>query len=498
MNELRMFHERYTKARKKLGKGEPNCSTSPPLSDLLPPRAICDQAVNSYFKTFEKNFRILHRPFFMDEYGHFWELQEHGRDEFKPFVPQLVVVVAINQAMEDASACVSDSDTRAVDMCSHVEAWIDSLPGRKQLTLATLRTRALLIIAQQVRVSRADEVWKATGSLMRSAMVAGFHRDPSEFPEIPVFEGEMRRRLWMTIVEMDLATSLIYGMPIMLHEGDFTCKSPANLNDIDLFENMIVLPPPKLADEATDSIFQVALAVSLPLRHRAMSRSGTQLEDMREQIHALEDHVRHLPSNLRPSCGKDNDLGKLLGVVLLNVHIRRVLSHLYRSSASWADLVTGYHAGLQSSLSILSYQSLFDPESSDTDTDARARYWNLFHILCRNDIMQAALDVCLHAQAPGLVSWTKAGLLLAIDDTISSLMRRISKNGSDIKDITRLSVIAQLLRSQSTQTDREFMMQEGARNVLMACRNAAGHVGVWTEVAEHDKVGIQNFLGILH
>jgi len=102
--------------------------------------------------------------------------------------------------------------------------------------------------------------------------------------------------------------------------------------------------------------------------------------------------------------------------------------------------------------------------------------------------MQAALDVSLYAQIPGLVSWTRASLLLAVEDTISSLMRRVSRNGSDIKDILRLTVISQLLKSQITQTDREYMMREGANNVLMACRRAAKQEGIYTEGDGGEKV----------
>jgi hypothetical protein len=53
-----------------------------------------------------------------------------------------------------------------------------------------------------------------------------------------------------------------------------------------------------------------------------------------------------------------------------------------------------------------------------------------YYTFClKSDIMQAGLDVSLHAQIPGLVSWMRAGLLLAVDDIMASLMRVISRNG---------------------------------------------------------------------
>lgn len=71
-----------------------------------------------------------------------------------------------------------------------------------------------------------------------------------------------------------------------------------------------------------------------------------------------------------------------------------------------------------------------------------------------------------------------AGLLPTVDDTIASLMRGISRNGSDIKDILRLEVGSRLSKSRFTQSDIEYVMREDAYNVLMACRRAARHEGM--------------------
>jgi hypothetical protein len=263
MNELRSFHEKYTKARKKSAKIKLVCDTHPPLSALLPPQATCDEAVNSYFSTFEMNLRILHYPSFMDEYRRYWTSVETKKEEFNSFPPQLAAIFAIVQASDDASAPGVGIETNSPSFRARVEDWLHNLTGRSQFTIAALRTRALLIIAQQVEAAPADEIWKATGNLMRSAMVAGFHRDPSEFPNIPIFEGELRRRLWMTVMELDFASSLTYGMPVMARDEDFTCKPPSNLDDLDLFDGMLELPSSKPSGILTDSTLQLALAESL-------------------------------------------------------------------------------------------------------------------------------------------------------------------------------------------------------------------------------------------
>jgi hypothetical protein len=102
--------------------------------------------------------------------------------------------------------------------------------------------------------------------------------------------------------------------------------------------------------------------------------------------------------------------------------------------------------------------------------------------------MQAALDVCLHTQVPGLVSWTKASLLLAIDDTIDSLMKRIGRNGSDIKDITRLSVIFSTAKSTVYPGEYRGRDDGGINCVLIACREAGRQEDISIEENANDKV----------
>jgi hypothetical protein len=50
--------------------------------------------------------------------------------------------------------------------------------------------------------------------------------------------------------------------------------------------------------------------------------------------------------------------------------------------------------------------------------------------------------------------------LFAVNDIMASLMRGTPRNGSDIKEVLRLEVASQLLKSPFTQSDREYMMKE--------------------------------------
>lgn len=135
----------------------------------------------------------------------------------------------------------------------------------------------MLVLAHHVRRVQADELWKATGKLLRSAMTAGLHQGPSKFPDIQNFEGELRRGVWVIIVKLDLGAFLTYCMLVMLRDDDFTCNAPSNVDEVDLFDAVANLPVSKPLEKSTDCVFQVALAGSLTLRLQSISESISRL-----------------------------------------------------------------------------------------------------------------------------------------------------------------------------------------------------------------------------
>lgn len=93
--------------------------------------------------------------------------------------------------------------------------------------------------------------WLIFALLIRAAMRLGFHRDASHYPNISVFKGEMQRRLWGSLVHLDLQTSLQVGLPRMIREGMYDTQPARNLMDEDFSENTTVLPLPRPDHELT-------------------------------------------------------------------------------------------------------------------------------------------------------------------------------------------------------------------------------------------------------
>lgn len=87
--------------------------------------------------------------------------------------------------------------------------------------------------------------------ILHLAMRMGYHRDPDHFPGISPFEGEMRRRVWTTILQLDLVLSLEMGLPRSATDRHIDTKLPRNLYDSDFEEDATEIPPPRPETEWT-------------------------------------------------------------------------------------------------------------------------------------------------------------------------------------------------------------------------------------------------------
>ncbi|KAI9778554.1 MAG: hypothetical protein M1835_004904 [Candelina submexicana] len=503
MKEYRSLHKASTgrRATAETWSYRGTSSALTRLAALLPSRSVCDRLVEVYFNNFETNFRILHAPTFMRDYGTFIENRDFTTALANWFLPQLIVVLGVATSLDESEGLesqVSEALLSATSSCGLVQAWLNGLDWKSRIQISTLRTQTLLLLVIQTRSTRNNDSWNATGMLVRSAMTMGLHREPTEAQSISIFDAEQRRRLWMTIVELDLQASLTSGMPATIGENDFTCSSPANIDDSELFEDMTQRSSSRPLDDWTDSLFQVTLARSLPLRLRAVRlvtniTTNTGQNENLALGRKIEQCLGDLPKVLkcdyvsRDECQK---AGRLFGRVMLDTYIRRVLFCLYRpillQAAKEGTFLETRKTCIQSSLTTLSQQDFFDPEVADLDVVKSRRYWELFHLVCNNDIMQAAFTVCLEIKMMSQSSflsaigsslgdktsrWTKASLTRTVENVISSLARLSYRSESDLRDPLCLALVLQSVRSNSSDERKDTLMREGAISLIKSCKD---------------------------
>jgi hypothetical protein len=242
---------------------------------------------------------------------------------------------------------------------------------------------------------------------------------------------------------------------------------------------------------------------SFPLRLKAISiASNIQTKpDYRTFLELgskLETYIDDLPEHIKFGEALTTDPGRLVGHMILDRYIRRALACVYRPFALGAGddeiFLEGRRACIRTSLTLLNQQDIWDPDVADLRTINSRVYWDAYYNICRADIMQAALTVCLEIKAlseassneagnmrpsmhsqlvwhnPPTMQWTKASLTRTVENTLKCLLRRLDDSGTDLRDALALSMALQSARLAGDQKTTDSLMVAGATTVIKACR----------------------------
>ncbi|KAJ0422013.1 hypothetical protein BJY00DRAFT_322844 [Aspergillus carlsbadensis] len=444
------------------------------LQDNLPPFHICDHLVDLYAANFEKTFRIFHIPSLKRRFVEFTNA-ELDADQHTGLLAQVTAVMAAGLPFVDPQFRLDFPTVHGYlqnDALNLVRGWLRKL-GRKQRTeTSTLQTEAVVILARQLRRDAPGDIWQATGKLVRSAMVIGLHLDVSNCAEISAYEKEIRRRLWVTIAEMDLQASIASGMPVTIPDMDFGPLTPANLKDSDFDESMDQLPSARPTSEWTDALPQVLLAGSLRARIQTMLlvQSGScNLIQAARYAKELEDHL-HKIVVLDPPTRPGKTTATVFNSVMVDLNTRRPLLCLNSFITKIHPKQNVRNLSLDLCFGVLAHQDHFDPTLADLDTPA---FWEIFHIFCKNDILRAALYVCEHIKKPEATSptpHTKASLIRTVENALKGLIASFSHPNSSFKDILLLSVEFHLARAGGMKAEKKELVHRGVLESLSTCR----------------------------
>jgi hypothetical protein len=81
-------------------------------------------------------------------------------------------------------------------------------------TVETLRFHATAELNRRDDYRRG--LWIMTGVIMRTAVAMGYHQDPTCTPGLSVLQAELRRRVWLSVRNMDDMSSFLIGLPPMI------------------------------------------------------------------------------------------------------------------------------------------------------------------------------------------------------------------------------------------------------------------------------------------
>jgi hypothetical protein len=154
----------------------------------------------------------------------------------------------------------------AIQWIYAAQSWLASPDEKSRLHMSLIQIQCLALLARPLFSVGGDLTWITIGSVMRTAMQMGLHRDPIHFPRISPFHGEIRRRLWATILELNLTTSLETGMVPMISRNQYDTEPPVNIDDEDISEATTVRPISKPREVFTRMSIQVLVLQSFATR----------------------------------------------------------------------------------------------------------------------------------------------------------------------------------------------------------------------------------------
>ncbi|KAJ6151524.1 hypothetical protein N7470_007121 [Penicillium chermesinum] len=242
------------------------------LEEMVPARTVADQLVQLYLDTFESSYRILHIPTFLNQYAAYWTSPEHDMK----FTAQLLAICAAGSCFYVPLPGHEQHDEYqqpAMKWILAVQWYISCTFVSPEIDFQMLQIQCLLLVARLGTARDGDVSWASSGSLIRSAMTMGLHRDPTRFrKKVQPHWCELRRRLWTTIVELDLKISLDRGVPPSVDLDECDCDAPSNWDDSDLSAELETDPPTPTNTAYTRNFYQTLLATTLPLRYRIGKR----------------------------------------------------------------------------------------------------------------------------------------------------------------------------------------------------------------------------------
>jgi hypothetical protein len=241
------------------------------------------------------------------------------------------------------------------------------------------------------------------GIIVQIAMHMGYHRDSTHFPNITPFEGEMRRRIWALIYQIDFGTSTQLGLPrLLIRASQIDTAEPRNLVDADFDEKSTELPPSRPDTEATTALYSSSklriFSVGVKVADLASETHCPPYADVLELDRQLDEARNSLPSSMKwtglASCLIDSSQ-VILQRIFLEVCIQRIKITLHKRFQLQSD--HSRHACLAAAMEVLRLQHLIDEE---TQVDGRLYQsrWGITSAFT-HDFLLATSVLCFYIRA---------------------------------------------------------------------------------------------------
>ncbi|KAF5024492.1 hypothetical protein F66182_3432 [Fusarium sp. NRRL 66182] len=236
-----------------LFRSQASCSKED-LVAALPSRPVVDRLVSEYFHDLDMmpHTACVHKTVFYKEYEAFWK---SPLSVSAIWLGLLYAVVCLSSHFGSAAANLepeTEWSSATSSSLLYLEQVVQCLMvgNYRRGGPYVIETLAHYFVIEHLRRPDTEvDSWLLLGVINRLALRMGYHRDPSHFPGMTPFQGEMRRRVWAMLHSADAMLAMQLGVPRMFHEGQWDTREPLILSDDEFDDTCLELPRSRLKDD---------------------------------------------------------------------------------------------------------------------------------------------------------------------------------------------------------------------------------------------------------
>ncbi|KAF4981744.1 hypothetical protein FZEAL_2546 [Fusarium zealandicum] len=348
---------------------------------------------------------ILHPVKFYQEYESFWEAPTEAPIVWVGLLFAILSLAATVYEISDVGSGSKPTLPSATTLCKRTE---QCLVLGKYVKSNQHAVEALLVLLGSCYMRAKDSdinLWFLMGTVVRLAILKGYHRDSTKTPgsNISAFEGEMRRRVWATISQVDALLSFQMGLPSMIPSEYCDTELPRNLNYSDFYPAIAELPPSRPSSDYTPILYTIVKASVMSIFKKVVDHTRSLLSSPYEKTIALDSSIRHVYNSL-PNDFKYKPLRQSVvdstGIIMHRVtiemlHLKSIVVLHRQYSTHWKDSCSkdSRDACLEAARTVLERQVELH-EAIQPGCQLHYMRW-MITTLTMNDFILAAMVICL-------------------------------------------------------------------------------------------------------
>ncbi|KAK4195438.1 hypothetical protein QBC40DRAFT_289059 [Triangularia verruculosa] len=275
------------------------------LIRYLPPRPIADRLLARLFQAKEPGWIMFHMPSLLRHYEGFWENPSAMTYTelallFAMFCNASLYYMKSREELPGRLGDAGEAYRVYKARCAQCLVLGDyTKPWRYKLEAMILYFGSEYLGQQDAHIN----VSVILSIIVRLAMHMGLHRDPKHYPDMSPFEGEMRRRLWTVLRDVDILIGFQFGLPGNIPNDLYDTALPRNLHDEDFDETTRELPPSRPETERTVTLWCIMkgriVNVFSEITTAMSSRKAPAFADIMRLDRKLDELATQFPPSLR-------------------------------------------------------------------------------------------------------------------------------------------------------------------------------------------------------